>query len=127
MSEFIYLKFEYSKKEVIGSENASKLHEFMTWVLGKVIPVANPDFDLLLHKVSTWKIEFNIEKKHTNREIGFNEKGRIITAMPMGKNHGYWCDNQLQIEDYKKFNAIHIDKEEFEKDWKEFQYIFKTR
>lgn len=86
------------------------------------IPIANPDFENKMDKVSSWLIEFEADSYYPNREIGLNESGKPIMVMPWRKNYGYWTDNNLVIEDFRKhFETIDISKAEFEKNWKLFE------
>ncbi len=70
-------------------------------MISAIIPRANPDFENSIEKVDFWKIEFNSIKNYTEKEIGFNNNGELIVAMPMGNNYGYWTDNNLTLEEIK--------------------------
>lgn len=86
------------------------------------IPIANPDFESKIDKVSSWLIEFEADSYYPNREIGLNNLDKPIMIMPWKKNYGYWTDNNLVIEDFRlHFNTIDISKKEFEKNWNLFE------
>src|SRR5690606_17010831 len=83
------------------------------------IPIANPDFENKINEVSSWLIEFEADSYYPNREIGLNNSDKPIMIMPWKKNYGYWTDNNLVIEDFRKhFETTDISKIEFEKNWK---------
>lgn len=89
------------------------------------IPIANPDFEKIFNEVTSWLIEFEADSYYPNREIGLNELGKPIMIMPWKKNYGYWTDNNLVIEDFRKhFETTDISKAEFEKNWNGFENEF---
>ena len=88
MNKNIYLKFIDSPSKI--EENPSGnfltfLKEIAIKFLFLLIPKANPDFEHLLDNVDYWKIEFNVEENATWRELGFDENGNSIVAMPFRK------------------------------------------
>jgi hypothetical protein len=86
------------------------------------IPIANPDFESKIDKVSSWLIEFEADSYYPSREIGLNNLDKPIMIMPWKKNYGYWTDNNLVIEDFRlHFYTIDISKKEFEKNWNLFE------
>jgi len=122
MNEKIYLKFEFKfdvPKERNNLKNA--IGETLIRCLTAIVPKANPDFEHLLEMVDFWKIEYNLDKNATWREIGFDKNGKSIVAMPLGKNYGFWTDNTLNLKDYESFEPKEINAVEFEKDWAEFE------
>jgi hypothetical protein len=91
-------------------------------ILTSVIPIANPDFENKIENVVSWLIEFENDSYYPNREIGLDEFEKPIMIMPWGKNYGYWTDNNLVMEDFRKhFETVDITREEFEKYWKSFE------
>lgn len=89
---------------------------FLTALLTRIIPKANPDFDDKIENVKEWLVE--IEDQYPSREVGMDEHGQAIVKMPWNKNYGYWCDNNLNLEDFKtRFNAKEIEKSIFEQYW----------
>ncbi len=110
----LYLKIKVDKPETFKN----KENNFFEKLLSLIIPKANPDFDDKIHKVSDWLLEFKNEKSTPNRELGLDVTGNIIVKMPYKKNYGYWTDNSLTYNDFKKnFNYKNIDKNIFEKYW----------
>ena len=83
--------------------------------------IQKPDFEHLIVNVSYWKIEFSKKKNCTWREIGFDQEGIPILAMPIGYKDGLWTATDLTLADYKQFHPKTISADEFEKDWKEFE------
>ena len=41
----------------------------------------------------------------------------MIFKAPYKKNLGFWCDEDLSLDDYSKFCYKHISKSEFESLW----------
>lgn len=41
------------------------------------------------------------------------------SKLPLKKTGGYWCDNDMTMEDYQNLNIHTISKETFEKLWNE--------
>ena len=86
------------------------------------IPIANPDFENKIENVVSWLIEFENDSYYPNREIGLDKFEKSIMIMPWGKNYGYWTDNNLVMEDFRKhFETVDITRKEFEKHWKSFE------
>jgi len=125
MNELIYIKFNDPKTASSNSDsNESKVHKFVAYILEKIIPKTNPNFDDLIDQVNYWKIEYNTEKHWTNREMGFDSSGKLIVAMPLAENYGFWSDLQMELEDFNKFDIKEIEPKEFIKEWNEFEYKF---
>jgi|GEM_PF-410677 hypothetical protein len=92
--------------------------------LTKVLPLANPDFDNRIEDVMYWLVEFDTDSGIPQREIGIDSQGRAIMKMPHNKNYGFWTDNNLLLEDFKKhFNVSEISKNNFEETWELFDKI----
>ena len=124
MDDKIYIRFEGPKPEKplpLDSPVKKAVKNAIIKILTTIIPKANPDFEDLLDNVAYWKIEFNKEENWTWREIGFDQNGDSIVAMPLGNNYGFWTDNHLTLEDYKNFSPTIIEANEFEKDWTELE------
>jgi len=121
-----YLKFDNLKNKTTAPKNRFKkiILEVFIKVISIIIPKANLDFEHLIDKVDFWKIEFNLRENITEREIGFDNKGVSIIAMPMGNNYGFWTDNNLTMEDYDLFKPTVIRSSEFDVDWKRFAMKF---
>jgi hypothetical protein len=44
--------------------------------------------------------------------------------MPYKKNYGYWTDNNMLLDDFRKhFEVSEITKEEFERQWALFETV----
>jgi hypothetical protein len=121
--EMIYLKFGDPKNAITPKTTGFKkvIADSFIKLISAIIPKANPDFEQLIEKVDIWKIEFNLKENYTEKEIGFDNNGGSIVAMPIGNNYGFWTDNNLTLDDYEHFNPIEISGDEFEKDWNEFE------
>jgi hypothetical protein len=53
--------------------------------------------------------------------IGLDDQGRVILKMPFMKNCGYWTDNNLLLDDFRKrFKVSQITKEAFGLQWTMF-------
>ena len=90
-------------------------------ILKSVLPVANPDFDDKIDSVEYWLVECDGISGIADREIGLDQQGRAIVKMPFKANCGYWTDNNLLFNDFKKrFNTSMISKEVFEQHWTQF-------
>ncbi len=119
MSEFNYIKFKDPKSEPVSQP--SRVKKTVVKILSTIIPKANPDFDKLIDQVEYWLIEYKRTENAVWREIGFDKNGHSIAAMPLGKNYGYWTDNNLTLDDFKAFGVTEIAQDEFENEWTEFE------
>jgi hypothetical protein len=122
--ETAYIQFDSpagkanSKDENFIKRSFKKIAENL---LTKIIPVANPDFELKIDDVKYWLIECDLETGIPQREVGLDEKGNAIMKMPYQKNYGYWTDNNLLLGDFKEhFKISEITKEAFEEQWNLF-------
>lgn len=116
-----YIKFKIP-------ENISKTKEegvfqkyffnLVSFILRKIIPKANPDFNNQIDDVEYWLLECEIENGIPEREIGIEKNGNVIVKMPFKDNYGYWTDNNLKLNYFiEKFKAIEIEKSDFEVNW----------
>ena len=88
------------------------------YILYKILPKANPDFENQIDNVEYWLLECGIENGIPEREIGIKKNGNAIVKMPFKDNYGYWTDNNLKLNDFiEKFKATEIEKKEFEFNW----------
>lgn len=80
------------------------------------IPKSNPSYDLQMHLVKKWLIEFVEEDGELIpwREIALDISGNIVFAGPDKTNYGFWLDTNMKYEDFK---GEIIEKGEFEKYW----------
>ena len=119
MDEFNYIKFKYPKSEPVAE--SSRFENAVVKILSTILPKANPDFDKLIDKVDYWLVEYNRTENAAWREIGFDKNDHSIVAMPLGKNYGYWTDNNLTFDDFETFGVTAITKDKFENEWTEFE------
>lgn len=112
----IYLTFLNKNKGKKGSSFFMKCVEFM---LSLFIPRANPTLEDNINKVHTWYIEYDTEEKYTRREIGLDENEVVVFKAPYSDNYGFWCDVDMNLDDYYRcFEPHKIPREEFDKLWK---------
>lgn len=106
----IYIEFEVEERNF-------KKGVFLT-ILSWIFPKANPDFENFLGRVTMWNLEFKDENSEPEREVGLDSTGVVIVKMPYKENMGYWTDNNMTLEGFKKqFQVTPINKEIFEKRW----------
>ena len=80
---------------------------------------ANPTLEENLGYVKEWYLEYDDVEEYTNREVGVAENGLVVFKAPFEENWGYWCDNDMTMDDYRNLNIHAISKEAFEKLWNE--------
>jgi len=119
MNEFNYIKFKVPKSEPVAE--SSQFENVVVKILSTILPKANPDFDKLIDQVDYWFVEYNQTENAAWREIGFDKNGHSIVAMPLGKNYGYWTDNNLTLDDFEAFGVTAIAQDQFENEWTEFE------
>lgn len=118
-----YIKIDIPLENVVTSsekKNAFKLFLLKSFggILKAIIPQANPDYEKKIDDVKFWLLEFDDENTYPVREVGLDENQRSIVKMPYKRNYGYWTDNELKIEDFRKsFNTEIIEKDYFIKKW----------
>lgn len=99
----------------------SLLKKALTGTLTTIIPKANPDFDQKIDEVRYWLVEFDNEGI-PEREIGLDQEKQVILKMPYKDNYGYWTDNNLLLNDFRKhFVVSEISKNSFEQNWLDFK------
>lgn len=99
----------------------SSLKKALTSILTTIIPKANPDFDQKIDEVRFWLVEFDNDGIPV-REIGLDKEKRVILKMPYKDNYGYWTDNNLLLNDFRKhFVVSEISKNYFEQSWLDFK------
>jgi hypothetical protein len=102
----------------------SSFKKVLVSILTTIIPKANPDFDDKIEDVDKWLVECETETGIPFREIGLDNKGRVLLKMPYKNNYGYWTDNNLLLNDFKeKLHATELDKQFFEWKWDIFDKI----
>lgn len=92
--------------------------KFLKILLTSIFSEANPDFEDRIDSVAVWLLEFTDETNPPTREIGLDRDSRVILKMPDERNSGYWTDNILTLDDFRKhFQVEMISSETFERDW----------
>jgi hypothetical protein len=86
-------------------------------LLRAVIPAANPDFDPLFEKVRKWWVEID-PAGVPQRELGFDERGQIIVAAPLGPNFGFFTDANMT---FSPDEHPVVSNDAFESAWSEFE------
>jgi hypothetical protein len=90
-------------------------------ILSAIIPKANPDFEGKITNVRQWMLEVDEEDGTPEREIGLDDKGKVMMIMPWKGNYGFWTDSPVQIDELAKTREMNfVDKEEFDRLWTEF-------
>jgi hypothetical protein len=119
--EMKYIKFKLpeniseTQKDGILKKSFFNLLEY---VLSKIIPKANPDFEKFIDDVEYWILECETESGIPTREIGIDKNEKVILKMPFKNDYGYWIDNNFLLNDFvNKFNAVEIEKKDFEANW----------
>ena len=116
-----YIQFELPQKGVDANNESSfnrSVKGIGEYILKKLLPVANPDFEGMIDKVRYWLVECDTDNGIPKREIGLDDQGQVIMKMPFKNNYGYWTDNCLLLSDfYKQFQVSEITKEVFERQW----------
>ena len=116
-----YIQFKDPKgdgKSVKEGKFELYFFKILGFLLSKIIPKANPDFEGQFDSVEYWYVECDIESGFPEREIGFDAAGRAIMKMPYNNNYGYWTDNNLLLADFENlFNATEISKQDFDLQW----------
>ena len=104
---------------LIGKKTKNTLWEkIIDRLLNHFMPMANPTLEENLGYVKEWYLEYDDVEEYTNREVGVAENGLGFKA-PFEENWGYWCDNDMTMDDYRNLNIHSISKEAFEKLWNE--------
>jgi hypothetical protein len=122
--KYEYIKFSLPVSKVSGGNGLIFIRfcmRFIVKVMYLIFPVAKIDFEGLINKVNFWLLEIDRHTELPNREIGLDENGKVLVAMPLGKNYGYWTDNNMTIKDLKsQFKVEKCEENEFEKLWNDF-------
>lgn len=110
----IYIKIIVESPEQSNEKSRSLIGS----VLSIFLPKANPDFDRNLYLVKQWLLEFKDENSTPNREVGLNDSCEVLMKMPDHQNYGYWTDNNLKLNDFKKrFDIDYINEAFFNEKW----------
>ena len=112
----LYFKLEYQYSIV---QKATFLEKIIDRLLSHFVPMANPTLEENLGYVKEWYLEYDDVEEYTNREVGVAENGLVVFKAPFEENWGYWCDNDMTMDDYRNLNIHAISKEAFDKLWNE--------
>ena len=115
-----YIQFNFQVGIGASPDTAknTRFERIMRSILPKIFPLANPDFEEKIAAVRSWLVEFDGDTGSPLREIGLNAENRAIVKMPYRDNYGYWTDNNLLLDDFKKtFRTSEITREFFEEYW----------
>jgi hypothetical protein len=87
------------------------------WLLGRALPLANPDFEGAYERVRNWWVEIDAAGV-PQRELGFDALGETIVAGPIGQNMGFWTDSHMVFAaaEYKV-----VPDAEFDSVWSAFE------
>ena len=122
-----YIQFDapnYENQTSTDELLKSTFKKLIVGILTTVIPKANPDFEDKIKDVRYWLVELDIKTGIPQREIGLDKTGQIILRMPFNDNYGFWTDNNLLLDDFKKsFQVSEISKTSFEEQWELFDRI----
>lgn len=102
----VYFRFNDNN----DNEEESK-QSLLMCILDWIHPNANPDFEKKFPFVMCWYIEYDEINNYTNREIGIDKKGGMITKDPFFRNLGIWCDSDVTLDVYKSFGIKIIEEE----------------
>jgi len=86
-------------------------------MIGKALPMANPDFETLYPGVRSWWVEID-DRGEVRREIGFSETLEPIVGAPLGDNVGIFTDlGKAPL----KIVGDPIDVHQFENAWRKLR------
>ena len=89
----------------------------LIWVLTRLLPLANPDFEDRYPEVAKWWVEID-PAGVPRRELGLDADGRPIVAGPFGENFGFWTDSNMVFE-AEEYPTVSSDL--FEAAWSSFK------
>jgi hypothetical protein len=96
-----------------GSRPASsRLSRFLRFLLFRIFPQANPDFENSYARVLYWWLEID-ENDQVQREIGFDSNQRPVVLAPFGDNFGIFTD----LNGFPNPTGSEIDSIVFENEW----------
>ena len=71
---------------------AGFLTRALMWVLMRVLPRANLDYDAHDEQLAYWLVEVN-DQGQAEREIGFSAQNEPLMFAPTDRNYGVWTDS----------------------------------
>lgn len=99
------------------------LKKMVIWVLTRIIPKANPDFEQDYDNVKKWWLEIE-EKGLPVREIGFDKNGEEIVIGPIDGNFGMVTDSPMMFDNEPNVKQI---EDEFQIVWKKYEDKYRER
>jgi hypothetical protein len=121
LPDSVYIQFEVHKEVDRSPEKnpiKKSIKTFIVNIVSKVIPTANPDFEDSIGSVRHWLVECDRLTGIPKREIGLNSHGQAIVKMPFKDNYGYWTDNNMLLDEFKKqFDVSEIPEKYFQNYW----------
>ena len=92
----LYFKLEYQYSIV---QKATFWEKIIDRLLSHFVPMTNPTLEENLDYVKEWYLEYDDVEEYTNREVGVAENGLVVFKAPFEENWGYWCDNDMTMDD----------------------------
>lgn len=105
----------YVVKVPSEAREAAPFKSWMELLLGRVFPVANPDFEHKYQDVSCWWLETD-DNWLVHRELGFDHHNEVIVAAPVARNPGVFTDQAGRP--FRPDGTI--EPRQFEDAWREF-------
>ena len=113
------------EKKYIKYKEALEIDQggFVSKLLSKILPCANPEFEKLYEQVEKWYLEIDSKSRIVKREIGINAEDELIVIGPFESNRGLWTDSNIRInpDDFEGLSAY-----EFSKCWAEAESKLKS-
>ena len=116
----------YVIEKTLGTEPSppmGRLFRIFMSCLQAIIPAANPDFENSYESVCKWWIEINAAGE-PERELGFDEHGKVIVAAPLGENFGVFTDSNATFTPGEHRS---VEPGLFEATWSRFENEFAER
>ncbi len=82
----------------------------LVWVLKRVLPQANLDYDAHDEQLAYWLVEVN-DQGQAKREIGFSSQNKPLVFAPTDRNYGVWTDSDrvFVVEQFEARNDFPFD------------------
>ena len=85
--------------------------------LRRIVPAANPDFEHLYDRVTTWHVETDASTGEPLREVGLDSAGHVVAIAPWRDNYGCIVDGPAN---FNPTEYQHVSAEQFEQEWNSF-------
>jgi hypothetical protein len=89
----------------------------------KTVKMVSGNIDIITGKIQNFPRDWvnTSTQGIPEREIGLDNKGKVMMIMPWKENHGFWTDSSVQVDELAKSRDMTFgNKEEFERLWDEF-------